>query len=101
MHCFDGTNETNFWHVSYNHWQFYMISMPYQQVDYPAKLDAVWYQEVCHNERGILRRTRSATEAGLLQHDDDTISLQQELSVMDDANGEVPNQQLMMRKPII
>jgi len=92
MRCFDGTNGTGIWQVSYNHRPFYMIGMPGLQVEYPAKLDLVWYQEVCCNEIGILQRSRSATEAGLLQHNEDTITIQQ-LSVVIDVNGEAPSRQ--------
>jgi len=32
MLCFDGTNVTNIWHVTYDGVHFYMFSEPYQQV---------------------------------------------------------------------
>jgi len=66
MLCFDGTNVTNIWRITYDGVHFYMFSEPCQQVQYPAKLDNAWCQEVYRNEIGILRWTRSATEAGLL-----------------------------------
>ncbi len=66
MTLFNGTNATNVWHVTYDRVHFYMVSELCQQVQYPAKLDIAWCQEVYHSEIGILRWTRSATEAGFL-----------------------------------
>jgi len=76
MRCFDGTNKTNVYHVSYNRVHIYMVSEPCTQVKYPAAVNAMWFKEVCRSETGILRCTRSATEAGLGQDSSDDDSLE-------------------------
>jgi len=67
MCCFDGTNKTNIWRVSYNRMRIYMVSEPCKQVQYPAAVNAMWFKEVCRSETGILRRTGSATKASIGQ----------------------------------
>jgi len=66
MQCFDGTNTTNIWRVSFSKFHFYMVSKPGKQVQYPANVSCAWCEEVRQSEKGILRLIHLAIEAGLL-----------------------------------
>jgi len=81
MCCYDGSNKTNLWRVTYRHAQVYMVCD--EQVQYPANVNLAWYQEVC-NQTGILRCTRSMTEAGLLHQDNvDGVGISEQLLHME------------------
>jgi len=94
MHFYDGTNTSNVWHVTFSKLHFYMVSSPRRQVQYPAKVNNAWCQEIYRSEAGILRRTHSAIEAGLLD-DSEVIEGVSERSddILDDSNVVSGNEQ--------
>jgi len=92
MTLFNGTNATNVWCVTYDRVHFYMVSEPCQQVQYPAKLDIAWCQEVYRSEIGILRWTCLATKAGFLDEVVDGV-FDCLVDILDDCNVEADNHQ--------